>query len=100
MHLRGDEVAFFHGRDILANGDNVTTELMARNQRRLDAVLRPVIPVIYVDVCATDTGNPDFDQDFVVSEFRDGNFADLRTGSGRRLNDGEHGGRRHGEQTD
>src|SRR5205823_5903179 len=48
VHLGGDEVAFLHGGDFVADRDHVPAELVAGNERRLDAAGGPLVPVIYM----------------------------------------------------
>ena len=65
MHLGGNKIAFFHRRHVLAGGHHVAAKLMAGNQRRLDAVLRPLVPVVYVQIGAADGRHLHFHQNIV-----------------------------------
>ena len=63
VHLGGDEVAFLHAGDIVADGLDGAAELVAGNERRMNAALRPLVPLINVQVGAADGGHLDLDQD-------------------------------------
>src|SRR5262249_31051788 len=52
VHLRGDKVAFLHCRYILAHSHYMPAKLMSGNKRRFDAILRPLVPVVYVQIGA------------------------------------------------
>src|SRR5580698_7419635 len=56
VHLGGDEVAHLHILYQFADSRHGAAELMSRNVGRLDAGLGPLVPVIDVQVGATDGG--------------------------------------------
>ena len=91
VHLGGDEVAFLHAGDIFADGLDGAAELVAGNERGMNAALRPLVPLIDVQVGAANGRDFDLDQDFVRTECGIGNFADLCARSGLRLYDSKHG---------
>ena len=91
VHLGGDEVAFLHAGDFVAHGFHRAAELVAGNQRRMNAALRPLVPLVNVQIGAADGGHLDLDQNIGGSKFRYGNFANFGARRGLRLNDGKHG---------
>ena len=90
VHLGGDKVAFFHAGDFIAESRDFAAEFVAGNQRRVNAVLRPAIPVVDVQVGAADGRDFHFDQDVVASEGGNLYFADLRARRGFRLDHRQH----------
>ncbi len=52
MHLGRDEVALLDAGDLIAERGYFPAELMPRNQRGMNAVLRPAVPVVNVQVGA------------------------------------------------
>ncbi len=91
VHLGGDEVARLHAGHFVAHGFDGAAELVAGNERRMNAALRPLVPLVNVQVGAADGGHLDLDQDVGAAELRLGNFADFRARRGLRLNNGKHG---------
>src|ERR1700760_1515442 len=91
MHFRRDEVADLDAGDGVADGCNGAAELMAGNVGRLDAVLRPLVPMEDVEVCAADGSSFDGDEHIVGAEGGDWDFAHLHAWRGGRLNQGTHG---------
>ena len=91
VHFGGDEVAFLHAGDFVADGFDRAAELVAGNERRMNAALRPLVPLVNVQVGAADGGHLDLDQHVGRAKLRFGNFADFRARCGLRLNDGKHG---------
>ena len=83
VHLGGNEVAFLHAGDFIADSFHDAAEFVARNQRRMNAALRPLVPLVDVQVGAADGGHLDLDQHVGRAEFWFGNFADF--GARRRL---------------
>ena len=75
-------IAFFHVGDELADLHDFAGELVADDERRLHASLRPRVPVVDVHVGAADAGAPHANQNFIVSNGRLGNV--LQTESRRR----------------
>jgi len=99
MHLCGDEVAFLHRSDVPAHLRHVSAKLMPRHQRRLDAVLRPVVPLVDVQVGPTDGGGLHLNQNIVGPELRYGHLTDLGAGSGAGLHHRlHHRGLRHSDR--
>jgi hypothetical protein len=72
VHFGGDEVSLFDAGDFIAEGGDFAAELVAGDERRVNAVLRPAVPVVNVEVGAADGGHFDFDEDLVAAE--GGNF--------------------------
>ena len=78
MDFRGDEVSFFHARDFAPVRGNFAAKFVAGNQRRMNAVLRPAVPVINVEIGAADGGDLHLDQHVGASEARNLDFANIR----------------------
>src|SRR5271165_5143395 len=91
MHFSGNEVALLHAGDFVTVGSNFAAELVSGNQRRMNAPLRPSVPLINVQIRAADGCNFNFDQNFVAAECRDFDFANLSPGSGMRFHYSLHG---------
>ena len=91
VHLGGNEITFFDAGDLIAHGFDVAAELVAGNERGMNAALRPLVPLINVQVGAADGGDLDLDQNVGRAELGNGNFADLGARRGLRLYDGKHG---------
>ena len=70
MHLGRDEVAFLHAGNFVAEGHNFAAEFVSGNQRRMDAVLSPAVPVINMKVSAADASAQDSDQNIVDADGR------------------------------
>src|SRR5579864_3167243 len=90
MHLGGNEVAFLDAGDFVAKGRYLAAELVSGNQRRMDAVLRPAVPVVYVQVGAADGRDLDLNQDVGASEGGDLYFANVGARSSLRLDHRQH----------
>ena len=90
VHLGGDEVAFLDAGNFLAHGFDDAAELVPGNERRMNAALRPLVPLINMQVGAADGGHLDLDQNVGRSELRFGNFANLRARRGLRLYNSKH----------
>ncbi len=91
VHLRRNKVTLFDCSHVLARGDHVSTEFVSWNQRRLDSVLGPLVPVVYVQVGATDRGHLHFYKNVVRTNLGDGHLAHVSSGRGLRFYDGKHG---------
>ena len=76
--LRGHAIALVDVGDETADSHDVAGELVPDDDRRLDAPLRPVVPVVDVHVGAAHAGAPDANQDFVVADRRFGNDPSAR----------------------
>ena len=92
VHLGADQVAFFDGGDAAAHAGNNAGELVAGNQRRMNAALGPGVPVEDVKVGSADAGGLYADKHFAGAGRGDGNFAQFDAGRGFCLDDGLHGG--------
>ena len=91
VHLGGNKIAFLDAGHFVAEGHDFAAELVPRDQRRMNAVLRPAVPLINVEIGATDGGHLNLDQDIGASEGRNFDFTNFRTGRSLRLHNGEHG---------
>src|ERR1035441_6100749 len=91
VHFGGDEVARLDAGDFVAHGFDRAAELVAGNQRWMNAALRPLVPLVNVEVGAADGRHLDLDQYVGQAELRLGNFADFYARRRRGLNDGKHG---------
>ncbi len=96
VHFSGYEVAFLDAGDFVTERRNFTAEFVTWNQRRMNAVLRPTVPVIDMQVGAADGCDLYFNQNVVAPEAGDFDFPDLRARRSLRLYDGKHGGRHEG----
>ena len=91
VHLGGDEVAFLDAGDLVAHRFHRTAELVPGNQRRMNAALRPLVPLVNVQVGAADGGHLDLDKHIGQANLWFGDFANLRARRGLRLYNGNHG---------
>src|SRR6185437_4823350 len=66
----GHTIALVYVGHEAADLHDIAGELVADDDRWFDAALRPGVPAVDVDVGAADTGAPDANQDFVVSDRR------------------------------
>ncbi len=62
VHLGGNEVAFLHAGDFIANGFDGAAELVAGDERRMNAALCPLVPLVNVQIGAADGRHLDLDQ--------------------------------------
>ena len=92
VHLGGNEVAFLDAGDFIAEGRHFTAELMAGDERRMNAVLRPPVPVVDVQIGAADGGDFYLDQNISAAECGNLDVANFRARGGLRLDDRQHGG--------
>ena len=90
VHLGGNEVAFLNAGDFFAEGFDLAAELVSGDERRMNAALRPLVPLINVQVGAADGGDFDFDQHIIASKGRNLNVPDLCAGRGLRFYHSEH----------
>src|SRR5208282_1083562 len=90
VHLGGDEVARLDARNFVTDCFDRAAKLVAGNERRMNAALRPLVPQVNVQVGAADGRHLDLDQYVgrAKSRFRD--FADFRARCGLRLDNGNH----------
>src|SRR5262249_20820789 len=91
VHLGGDEVAFLDCGDFLADGGDVSRELVAGNKRRLDASGGPLVPIVDMQIGAADARDLHLHENIPRPETRDFDFADLGAGLGLRLDYRHHG---------
>src|SRR6185437_8980470 len=90
VHFGGDEVAFLNACDLAADGGNGSTKFMSGHERRVNALLRPGIPLVNMQVGAADGSHFHFDKNVCRANFRTGHFAYFRSGTRRGLHDGLH----------
>src|SRR5579863_1345257 len=62
MHLGRNEVALLHTGDFIAKCGDLSAELVARNQRWMNSVLRPAVPVVNVEISAANRRDLHLDQ--------------------------------------
>jgi hypothetical protein len=62
VHLGGNEVAFFNAGHFIAESGDLAAKFMARNQRGMNPVLGPAVPVINVQIGAANRSYLYFDQ--------------------------------------
>lgn len=70
MPFRTHDVAGMEVGDVAAHLDDLADELMPDRQRRRDRLLRPLVPVVDVDVRTADPGSVDTDQNIVDANLR------------------------------
>ena len=90
VHLSGDKVSFFYGCDLGADCSDMSAEFMARNEWRMDAILRPLVPVIDMQISPADGCDLHLDQNIAWTKLRPGNLAYLSTRPGLGLDDRDH----------
>src|SRR5438034_1108494 len=88
VHLRGNEIAFFYAGDFVAVGHNLSAKFVPWDQRRMNAVLRPAVPLINVQVRPANGGHLHLDQHVGAAEAGNFYLSNLRSRRGFRLNDG------------
>jgi hypothetical protein len=74
MPFGSNAIAFLNVGDESSDFDYVAGEFMADDERRLAAAARPLIPVVDVHVGSANSGAANFDQNFIVSDFRLGHI--------------------------
>ena len=79
VHLGGNEVAFLDAGDFIAERRHFSAEFVPGNQRGMNAVLRPAVPFVNVQVGAADGRNLHLDQHIRPAKGRNFDLADLRT---------------------
>src|SRR5271157_989701 len=90
VHLGGNEIAFLDARYFVTDRFDRAAELVPGNQRRMNAALCPLVPLVNVQVGAAYGRHLDLDQYVGQAKLRFGNFADLRARRGLRLYHGKH----------
>src|SRR6185437_11512751 len=96
VHVGGDILTGLEALDLAAHAFDVSAELMAERQRRVDAPLSPAVPFIDVEVGAADGGGVHPHQHVTRADFGHGNSLQLGAGGGAGFDKGTHGGG-HGE---
>ncbi len=90
VHFSGDEVAFLDAGHFVADGLDRAAEFVTGNQGRMNAALRPLVPLINMQIGAADGRRLDFDQHIGRAILRYRNFADFCARRGRGLNNSKH----------
>src|SRR5581483_11850360 len=72
--------AFLHAGDLVAKRSNFSAKLVPWNEWRMNAVLRPTVPVVDVKIGAADGSDFDLHQDVGPSETRDLYLTHIRAG--------------------
>src|SRR5688572_27397877 len=93
MSLSRHAVANLHVGDELANFDDVTGEFVSDDKRRFAAAARPFVPLVDVDVGATDPGSTHADEDFVVENGGYWDVGQLESRTGVMFHEGLHSGK-------
>src|SRR5690554_5774418 len=75
--------------------DDMADKLVAQDQRWADGALSPFIPLVNVQIGAADRGLVETDQNFIRARRRNCDFAQLKAGSSRWLDQRTHRAR-HG----
>ena len=88
--LAADQVAGMKVRDVRTDFDDFAGKLVANDQRNLDRGLRPVIPVIDMQVGPANAGGKDADLDIVNARFRLRHILQPQAGAFVSLNKGFH----------
>jgi len=90
MHLGGHEIALFDAGNFVAESRNFAAKLVSGNQRRMNPVLGPAVPLIDMQVRPADGCNFYLDQYIVPAKAWDFDLADLRSWRGFRLDHRQH----------
>src|SRR6185436_8656602 len=90
MALAGGLLADLHRGDVGADLNDLAEELMTDHQGRLDHRGRPVVPLLEVQVRATQSCPLDPDQHVVGADCRPGPLHELESGSCGGLYEGSH----------
>src|SRR5580700_6677816 len=80
VHFGGNEIAFLDAGDLIAKGCDLPAEFVPRDERWMNAVLRPAVPLVNVQVGAADRRNLHSYQNVVASECGNLDFSNLSTG--------------------
>src|SRR5688500_7212922 len=88
--LGRDAIAFLHVGHESSNIDDVSRELVSHDERWLAPPSCPVVPVVNVYVRPADSGAPNADQYFILSDLRLGHVAKNDSRSCRFLHEGFH----------
>src|SRR6202011_3378148 len=68
VHLRRNKVAFFDAGDFVAERRHLPAELVPRNQRWMNAILCPAVPIVNVQIGPTNRRDFHFHQDVGAPE--------------------------------
>ena len=90
VHFRADEVALAHAGDFIAHGRHFPAELVAGNERRVNAPLRPGIPIVDMQIRAAHRRDLHLNQNVLPPKRRDPYLAHFRSRLGFRLNHRHH----------
>ena len=82
MALTGDKITELQIRDVAAKRSYNTGKLMANRPGRRDRLLRPVVPLVDMNIRAADRGLLDTDQDVVDPDLGDRDVDQGEAGSG------------------
>ena len=93
VHLRRNQVALFHRSHAATHSGHSARELVARNQRRMDAPLRPWVPVEDMQVGPANAGSLHPHQHLAGAGRRNRNLAQLDAGRSVSFYYRLHGGR-------
>ena len=90
MPLARDAHALFKALDLTAKLNNVPSKFMPDHHRYGNGLLRPLVPLVNVQVRSTNTDPVDLDKDVMRSNFRPGYFLQPKTFPCFLLNEGFH----------
>src|SRR5437588_7331818 len=91
MHLGRYEVAFLDAGDLITVCHYLAAKFVSGDKRRMNAISRPTIPFINVEVGAANGRDLNLDQHIGAAKSRDFDFANFRARLGFWLYDGQHG---------
>ena len=95
MHFGGNEVAFFYRGYFIADGDDLAAKLMSWNQRRMNAALRPAVPLVDVEIGSANGSDLDLDQNIGGAEGGNFHFTNFGAGGSRGFHHRLHGFRHY-----
>ena len=96
MAFTADPLANMEAGNAFTQGSNLAHIFVADGLTGFDMLGCPIVPLIDMDIGATDGGFVNFDQDFTGAGFRDGNLGQNETRTGMRLYKRIHHFLRHG----
>jgi hypothetical protein len=82
MSLGSYAISFFDVGDETPDLHDISGEFMTDDKRRLASRLRPVIPVVDVNISAAHAGPSDTDENFIISDSWLGDIAEDKSGAG------------------
>jgi hypothetical protein len=77
VHFGGDEVTLLHAGDLVADGFDDAAEFVSRNQWRMNTPLRPLVPIVDMEIGAADGSDLDFNQYVGSANLGLGDFANF-----------------------